>query len=90
MGGAIHPAVAGRIRELVNPDTMNSRHMVMNCRSPVAAREPAAMVRRHLEFEGRLYDRLAHISPLRGEAYANRATVIRERNERARLKSKQA
>ena len=86
VGGAIHPAVAGRIIQLVNPDTMNTRHMVMNCRSAVAAREPALMVRRQLTFEALLYDRLAVISPMRSSAYLERAEVIRSRNDRARVR----
>ena len=90
VGGAIHPAIAGRIMELVNPDTMNTRHMVMDCRGPTAARDPALMVQRHLEFEALLYDRLATISPLRSSAYQERAEVIRSRNARARVHSERS
>lgn len=85
VGGAIQPAIAQRIKEAVNPDTMNTRHMVMSCRIPVAG-DAAAMVRQHLEFESRLYDRLSELSTERGESYAQRATIIRNRNERARVR----
>ena len=77
VGGAIHPGIIRKIIESVNPDTINTRHMVMNCKALEKA--PEEMVVRNLQFEVDFYEYLATLPGIRQKLNSDRASVIRKR-----------
>lgn len=77
VGGGIHPAVARRIINEINPDTINTRHMVIS--SSALRNEPSVVVERHLYFEIELYRYLSTMPSCRQSAYAKRAETIAAR-----------
>ncbi len=77
VGGGIHPGAVTKILSQVNPNWVNTRHMVMESKRLRA--EPAEMVRRNLTFEAGLCEYMSAVSTLRREAYLERARVIRKR-----------
>jgi len=77
VGGSITPRIAEKIKTLIRPDTLNTRHMVIDC--DVLDREPENVIRRHLRFEVELYQYLSSMPTYRSEVYSQRASVIETR-----------
>ena len=79
VGGGIHPSIVDKIVEIINPDTVNTRHMVMN--AGILRQEPESVTLAHLSFESELYCQLANSMPSRRDDFSRRAYIIRQRME---------
>lgn len=77
VGGGIHSGIVHKIIDEVNPDTINTRHMVMNC--SIMNGSAGQIVNRCLAFEVSLYSYLASMPGGRKEIYASRAAVLHAR-----------
>lgn len=75
VGGGLLPAAAAGIWRELEPDTINSRHMVLVPPST----DPFTQVQAALEWETELYQWLETRFPVRGEYYRRRREITRER-----------
>ncbi|MCB1308014.1 MAG: aldolase [Leptospiraceae bacterium] len=80
VGGKIHSGIIEKIVTEVLPDTVNTRHMVMDC-SLLTTGNAAELVERNLRFELDLYEYLATMPSPRQACHAARADTIRNRME---------
>ncbi|MBL8019077.1 MAG: aldolase [Leptospirales bacterium] len=77
VGGAIKSATIERIVSEIEPDTVNTRHMVMDAN--LLASKPVEILEKHLMFEVHLYQYLAMFSGPRQASHQKRAEVLLDR-----------
>lgn len=77
VGGAIHPGVVGRIIETIQPENINTRHMVLHCST--LDENPVAHLQAAMMFEYDLCLGLCSVAPEKRSAYEKRASVIKGR-----------
>jgi len=79
VGGKINPGIAGKLIDFIRPDTINTRHMVLD--SKASKKDPGNFVLNNLLFEADLYQYLGTVPSRRQKAHQERARIIRERLE---------
>lgn len=80
VGGAIRSSSISMILKDIDPDQINTRHMVME--SKVLSQDPELVLRKNLEFEILLYESMANVATEKSDSYKRRAAVIRTRLEK--------
>jgi len=74
VGGAIKSASIARLVDQVQPDTVNTRHMVMD--AEILASNPVEILEKHLMFEVNLYRYLGSFPSARQENHRKRADIL--------------
>ncbi len=77
VGGAIKSVSIDRIVNQVGPDTVNTRHMVMD--AAVLVRDPVAVLEKNLMWEVHLYQYLASFPSTKQATHKRRAELLLER-----------
>ena len=78
VGGSIHPEIAAHLIEVVNPNTINTRHMVIST-DVMRKKSPGDIILCHLQFEAELNEYFSMLPGCRQKIYATRAETIRKR-----------
>ncbi|MBN1412332.1 MAG: hypothetical protein JW969_15910 [Spirochaetales bacterium] len=76
IGGKVTPVNCQKIKDVINPDFINTRHMVISCHSSNLAQDIHAA----LEWEENFYSYLQDLYPMRNEFYIKRMITTRERS----------
>ncbi len=76
VGGAIHAANARMILDIINPDRVNTRHLIFDCRETMSIEESVTL---GLEFELELCKNLMKVEPAKEEVYIRRMETTKSR-----------
>ena len=76
VGGKVTPLNAGTVKKEINPDSVNTRHMVIGCSSRQIAIDITAALEWEMKFYRFLYDKY----PQRRSFYEERIVSIEQRN----------
>jgi len=76
VGGQINPSNAGLVHTIVNPDRINTRHLVFDCKKTESI---SKTIQLGLEFELDLYRAFSNVEPSKSQIYQKRISVTADR-----------